>query len=157
MMKNAFGTPDQGSGILPSARGFVPALEGLRAVAAFAVLTTHVAFQTGSSTGSVIHRVWGRMDLSVAVFFALSGFLLWRTHASHARRGGPGTARSAPAYLRSRLVRIMPAYLTLVAVAFLVIPQNASSSACDVIAGSPVAPSAGTLDGFFGLRFHARW
>ena len=129
MMKNAFGTPDQGSGILPSARGFVPALEGLRAVAAFAVLTTHVAFQTGSSTGSVIHRVWGRMDLSVAVFFALSGFLLWRTHASHARRGGPGTARSAPAYLRSRLVRIMPAYLTLVAVAFLVIPQNASSSA----------------------------
>ncbi|MDV7999711.1 acyltransferase [Rhodococcus sp. IEGM 1408] len=128
-MKNASVTPDQRVGTLPSARGFVPALEGLRAVAAFAVLTTHVAFQTDSSTGSAIHRAWGRMDLSVAVFFALSGFLLWRTHALHARRGNPGTARGAVAYLRSRLVRIMPGYLAVVAAVFLVIPQNARSSA----------------------------
>ncbi|MET3862351.1 peptidoglycan/LPS O-acetylase OafA/YrhL [Dietzia sp. 2505] len=129
MMKNAFATPDRQVGTLPSATGFVPALEGFRAVAALAVLTTHVAFQTGSSTGSAINRVWGRFDLSVAVFFALSGFLLWRAHALHARRGGPGTARSAGAYLRSRLVRIMPAYLVVVAAVFLLIPQNAHSSA----------------------------
>lgn len=129
MMKYAFGTPDHEVGTLPSARGFVPALEGLRAVAAFAVLTTHVAFQTGSSTGSMIHRVWGRLDLSVAVFFALSGFLLWRVHALHARSGAPGTARPARVYLRSRLVRIMPAYLALVAAVFLLVPRNASSSA----------------------------
>lgn len=128
MMKNASGTPDRHFGTLPSARGFVPALEGLRAVAAFAVLTTHVAFQTASSTGSTIHRIWGRMDLSVAVFFALSGFLLWRVHALHARSGEPGTARPARTYLRSRLVRIMPAYLVLVAAVFLLVPQNASSS-----------------------------
>ena len=128
MMKNAFGTPDQRVGTLPSARGFVPALEGLRAVAAFAVLTTHVAFQTASSTGSTIHRIWGRLDLSVAVFFALSGFLLWRVHALHARSGKPGSARPARTYLRSRLVRIMPAYLVLVAAVFLLIPHNASSS-----------------------------
>lgn len=128
MMKNAFGTPDRRVGTLPSARGFVPALEGMRAVAAFSVLTTHVAFQTASSTGSVIHRVWGRMDLSVAVFFALSGFLLWRAHALHARRGDAGTARRVSGYLRSRLVRIMPAYLLLVAAAFLLIPQNSASS-----------------------------
>ncbi|MBB1009488.1 acyltransferase, partial [Dietzia sp. SLG510A3-3B2-2] len=99
-MKNAFGTPDHRVGTLPSATGFVPALEGLRAVAAFAVLTTHVAFQTGASTGSFLNRVWGRFDLSVAVFFALSGFLLWRAHALHARRGGTGTARPARDYLR---------------------------------------------------------
>ena len=127
MMKNANGTPDHRVGTLPAARGFVPALEGLRAMAAFAVLTTHVAFQTASSTGAAIHRVWGRMDLSVAVFFALSGFLLWRVHALHARSGAPGTARPARTYLRSRLVRIMPAYLLLVAAAFLLLPQNASS------------------------------
>ncbi|WP_010540716.1 acyltransferase family protein [Dietzia alimentaria] len=127
-MKNAFGTPDQRVGTLPSAKGYVPALEGMRAVAAFSVLTTHVAFQTASSTGSVIHRIWGRMDLSVAVFFALSGFLLWRAHALHARRGGEGTARPAGEYLLSRLVRIMPAYLVLVAAAFLLIPRNAHSS-----------------------------
>lgn len=128
MMKNAFGTPDHRVGTLPSATGFVPALEGFRAVAAFAVLTTHVAFQTGSSTGSFVHRVWGRFDLSVAVFFALSGFLLWRAHALHARRGDPGTARPTRAYLRSRLVRIMPAYLVVVAAVFWLIPQNAGSS-----------------------------
>jgi peptidoglycan/LPS O-acetylase OafA/YrhL len=128
-MKNAFGTPDHRVGTLPSATGFVPALEGLRAVAAFAVLTTHVAFQTGASTGSFLNRVWGRFDLSVAVFFALSGFLLWRAHALHARRGGTGTARPARDYLRSRLVRIMPAYLVLVSAVFLLIPRNAGSSA----------------------------
>ncbi|WP_314038752.1 acyltransferase [Dietzia sp. CH92] len=127
-MKNAFGTPDHRVGTLPSATGFAPALEGLRAVAAFAVLTTHVAFQTGSSTGSFVHRVWGRFDLSVAVFFALSGFLLWRAHALHARLGEPGTARPAREYLRSRLVRIMPAYLVVAGAVFLLIPQNARAS-----------------------------
>ena len=134
MMKNALGTPDLEVGTLPAARGFVPALEGLRAVAAFAVLTTHVAFQTASSTGSAIHRIWGRMDLSVAVFFALSGFLLWRVHALHARSGAPGTARPARTYLRSRVVRIMPAYLALVAAAFLLVPHNASASASTWVA-----------------------
>lgn len=118
---------DRRVGTLPSARGFVPALEGMRAVAAFSVLTTHVAFQTGSNTGSAIHRIWGRMDLSVAVFFALSGFLLWRSHALHARRDLPGTARPARSYLRSRIVRIMPAYLALVAAAFVLIPDNTLS------------------------------
>lgn len=125
MMHTSSDITDGHVGTLPSARGFVPALEGLRAVAAYGVLTTHVAFQTGSSTGSAIHRIWGRMDLAVAVFFALSGFLLWRTHALHARRGAPGTARGARTYLRSRVVRIMPAYLALVAAAFLLLPQNA--------------------------------
>lgn len=120
-------TRDRRVGSLPSARGFVPALEGMRAVAAFSVLTTHVAFQTGSNTGSMLHRVWGRMDLSVAVFFALSGFLLWRSHALHARRDLPGAARPASSYLRSRIVRIMPAYLALVAAAFLLLPGNTAS------------------------------
>lgn len=127
MMRHSTDTSDRRVGLLPSASGFIPALEGLRALAAFAVLTTHVAFQTASSTGSAIHRVWGRLDLSVAVFFALSGFLLWRTHALHARRDLPGTARPARSYLRSRIVRIMPPYLALVIAAFLLIPRNAQT------------------------------
>ena len=45
---------------------------------------THVAFQTGHTTG-VVGRALGRFDLAVAVFFALSGFLLWRGHAAAAR------------------------------------------------------------------------
>lgn len=106
------------------ARGFVPALEGLRGLAAVGVLTTHVAFVTRTSTGSTVKRLFGRLDLAVAVFFAKSGFLLWRSHAAHARADKPGTARSTPEYLRSRLVRIMPAYVILVAAAMLLLPQN---------------------------------
>ena len=54
------------------ATGFVPALEGIRGLAAVGVLTTHVAFVTRSSTGSPIKRIFGRLDLAVAVFFAKS-------------------------------------------------------------------------------------
>ena len=85
-------------------RGFLPAVEGMRACAAMGVVLTHVAFQTGTSSG-VIGRLLHRFDLAVAVFFALSGFLLWRGHAAAARglRHRPLTGH----YLRSRLVRIL--------------------------------------------------
>lgn len=134
MMKNSSVATEPRVVTLDSARGFVPALEGLRAIAAYGVLTTHVAFQTGSTTGSAIHRVWGRLDVTVAIFFALSGFLLWRRHAVHARSGAPGTARPASTYLRSRVVRIMPAYLALVCGAFLLLPRNVHTGAATWLA-----------------------
>ena len=114
---------------LRAATGFIPPLEGMRALAAFGVLATHVAFLTGTSTGSPIARVWGRFDLWVAVFFALSGFLLWRRHALAARDGGQRGHRRRPqrpvrGYYRSRVVRIMPAYLVVVLVALLALPEN---------------------------------
>lgn len=124
-----FSASDRASSETPSARpagaaGFLPALEGIRGLAAVGVLTTHVAFVTRSSTGSTVKRIFGRLDLAVAVFFAKSGFLLWRAHARHARQDDSGTARSAREHLRSRLVRIMPAYVVLVAGAMLLLPQN---------------------------------
>lgn len=101
-------------------RSFLPAVEGMRACAAIGVVITHVAFQTGHSTG-VTGRFFGRFDLAVAVFFALSGFLLWRGHAGAARgfRPSPPTGH----YLRSRLVRIMPGYLVAVVVILLLLPD----------------------------------
>lgn len=100
--------------------GFIPALEGMRALAAVGVMTTHVAFQTGNAVDTVPGRFFGRLDLAVALFFALSGFLLWRPHAQAARglRGRPPAAR----YYRSRLVRIMPAYLVLVVTVLWLLP-----------------------------------
>src|SRR6202522_3827970 len=65
-------------------RRFLPAVEGMRACAAIGVVITHVAFDTGHSSG-IDGRLFGRFDLAVAVFFALSGFLLWRGHAAAAR------------------------------------------------------------------------
>jgi peptidoglycan/LPS O-acetylase OafA/YrhL len=106
-------------------RSFLPAVEGMRACAAIGVVITHVAFQTGHSTG-IGGRLFGRFDLAVAVFFALSGFLLWRGHAAAARglRQPPPTGR----YLRSRFVRIMPAYLVAVVVILILLPASASPS-----------------------------
>ncbi|WP_083410314.1 acyltransferase family protein [Mycolicibacterium rutilum] len=91
----------------------------MRACAAIGVVVTHVAFQTGHSSG-ITGRIFGRFDLAVAVFFALSGFLLWRGHAAAARglRPIPPTGH----YLRSRLVRILPGYLVAVVVILLLLP-----------------------------------
>ncbi|GAB2996468.1 acyltransferase family protein [Mycobacterium bourgelatii] len=106
-------------------RSFLPAVEGMRACAAMGVVVTHVAFQTGHSSG-VDGRLFGRFDLAVAVFFALSGFLLWRGHAAAARglRPRPSTGH----YLRSRVVRIMPAYVVAVVVILSLLPESDNAS-----------------------------
>lgn len=113
------GTPDADDTV-GGTRGFLPAVEGLRACAAIGVVVTHVAFQTGMS-GGLTGRILGRFDLAVAVFFALSGFLLWRGHAAAARglRSRPSTGH----YLRSRIVRIMPGYLVAVVVIMTMLPE----------------------------------
>ena len=101
-------------------RSFLPAVEGMRAGAAMGVVVTHVAFQTGHSSGAA-GRLFGRFDLAVAVFFALSGFLLWRAHAAAAR--GLGSRPRTGHYLRSRAVRIMPAYVVAVVVILTLLPD----------------------------------
>jgi peptidoglycan/LPS O-acetylase OafA/YrhL len=102
-------------------RRFLPAVEGMRACAAIGVVITHVAFDTGHSSG-IDGRLFGRFDLAVAVFFALSGFLLWRSHAAAAR--GLASRPSTGHYLRSRVVRIMPAYLVAVVVILTLLPDG---------------------------------
>jgi peptidoglycan/LPS O-acetylase OafA/YrhL len=106
-------------------RSFLPAVEGMRACAAVGVVITHVAFQTGHSSG-VDGRLFGRFDLAVAVFFALSGFLLWRGHAAAQRALKPRPRTGH--YLRSRVVRIMPAYLVAVVVILTLLPDSNHAS-----------------------------
>ncbi|WP_324675145.1 acyltransferase [Mycobacterium sp. 663a-19] len=106
-------------------RSFLPSVEGMRACAAMGVVVTHAAFQTGHSSG-VSGRLFGRFDLAVAVFFALSGFLLWRGHAAAARDLGPRPRTGH--YLRSRVVRIMPAYLVAVVVILCLLPDSDHAS-----------------------------
>lgn len=110
-------TPPSAPGRLP----FLPALEGLRAVAALGIILAHAAFQTGNDTGAVINRVMARTDFFVPVFFALSGFLLWRRHAADFAFSAEGRRRWAGYYVK-RLGRIMPAYLVLVIIVIAVFP-----------------------------------
>ncbi|WP_206615827.1 acyltransferase family protein [Rhodococcus xishaensis] len=101
-------------------RAFVPALDGMRGFAALGVLVTHVAFQTGAVGDPVVGRIWGRFDLAVAVFFALSGFLLWRPHAGAAR--GLGAPPRTVKYWISRAARILPAYWVAVVLVLAFLP-----------------------------------
>jgi peptidoglycan/LPS O-acetylase OafA/YrhL len=86
-----------------SGRRAIPALDGLRAVAAGAVLLTHVAFRTGQTQAGAGGAVLARFDAGVAVFFVLSGFLLY-----------PAT-RPLGRYALRRAARILPAYWVLLA------------------------------------------
>jgi peptidoglycan/LPS O-acetylase OafA/YrhL len=88
-------------------------LDGLRAVAALAVLLTHVGYQTGEVVRSSGGAVLARFDAGVAVFFVLSGFLLYRPHAAALRfaaLGMDGRVPSTRRYAVRRAARILPAY-----------------------------------------------
>lgn len=87
---------------------YLPELEGLRAVAALGIVVTHVAFQTATDSA-----LFERFDYFVAVFFALSAFLLARGHSR-------GRGRD---YYRKRFMRIAPAYVACVAVVLLALPD----------------------------------
>ncbi len=108
------------SDVTTSVTGFVPALEGMRGLAAVGVLLTHVAFQTGTFSVPVVGPLLGRLDLAVAVFFALSGFLLWRPHAVAAR--GLGPTPSPRRYLVHRAARILPVYWVVVILVLALLP-----------------------------------
>lgn len=101
---------------------FHPQLEGMRALAALGVLTTHVAFQTRTVEMPVLGPLLGRLDLAVALFFGLSGFLLWRPWVAAAHRDGAG-APSVRRYLARRVVRIWPAYVVVVVVVLTLLPD----------------------------------
>ncbi|GAC58729.1 hypothetical protein GOHSU_47_00150 [Gordonia hirsuta DSM 44140 = NBRC 16056] len=111
----------------PDYRRYFPQLEGMRAVAAVGVLTTHVAFQTRALEWPVLGPILGRLDLAVALFFALSGFLLWRPYAAAARHGGV-RAPAPGRYLRHRFMRIWPAYTVAVIAVFTLLPQARGAS-----------------------------
>ncbi|MGL5851906.1 MAG: acyltransferase family protein, partial [Phycicoccus sp.] len=64
-------------------------LEGLRALAAVAVLLTHAGFLSGATGRQVLPGFLARMDIGVAIFFVLSGFLLYLPHARHVVLGAP--------------------------------------------------------------------
>jgi peptidoglycan/LPS O-acetylase OafA/YrhL len=99
-----------------------PALDGVRAFAAFAVVCTHVGFISGRSLQSdVLGPVLSRGDFGVAVFFVLSGFLLYRPFALHVLAGAP--APRLGRFLWRRVVRIGPALVLFVLITLTFITQ----------------------------------
>jgi peptidoglycan/LPS O-acetylase OafA/YrhL len=106
----------------PAGPGHQNALDGLRAVAALAVLAFHVGGHTGITfQGTLGGRLGSRADVAVAIFFVLSGLLLYRPWAHATLAGGAATGRPRTrTYLWRRALRILPLYWVLVAVALIV-------------------------------------
>lgn len=100
-------------------------------MASMGIIGTHVAFQTGHDVGALWERILGRFDFFVAVFFVLSGFLLWRSHRSGyggiPRRkalsdADGGRKKSWANYYKKRVARILPAYWVLVLIVLIALP-----------------------------------
>jgi peptidoglycan/LPS O-acetylase OafA/YrhL len=86
-----------------------PCFDGFRAIAAMGVLVNHVGFFSGKNERSdAFGPFLARADIGVAVFFLISGFLLYRSFVD---RIFAGAARpQVGPYLKRRALRIFPAY-----------------------------------------------
>jgi peptidoglycan/LPS O-acetylase OafA/YrhL len=103
--------------------GRIPGVEGLRALAASAIVLLHVWWVPStplsrSSTG-ILTVLLEPLNEGVPLFFVLSGFLLWRPVAAAVlrHRGLPSVRR----YARNRALRILPAYWAVLLVTALVL------------------------------------
>lgn len=99
-----------------------PALDSLRAVAAIAVLGTHAAFWSGAYSQPAWGTTLARLDVGVAIFFVLSGFLLSRPWIARHRAGVP--TPSTGRYLWKRVLRLGPVYVITVVATLAVLPGN---------------------------------
>jgi peptidoglycan/LPS O-acetylase OafA/YrhL len=94
----------------------VASLTGIRAVAALLVMLTHAAYTTGMYQQGYVGLVYSRTEVGVAIFFVLSGFLLFGPWVKATAEGGPSP--SVRRYGWHRVRRIMPAYVVTVLVAY---------------------------------------
>jgi peptidoglycan/LPS O-acetylase OafA/YrhL len=90
-----------------------PLIDSLRAIAAIAVVVCHAGGLTVTRAAGFISHA----EVGVAIFFSISGFLLYRPFVSSRLNGARRSALTS--YLRRRILRIVPAYwlaLTVLAV-----------------------------------------
>jgi peptidoglycan/LPS O-acetylase OafA/YrhL len=125
--------------------GRIPGVEGLRAIAASAIVVLHlwwvpVTAGVGAAAG------WGwpsifmaPLNEGVPMFFVLSGFLLWRPMASAIIQ-----ARQLPSfrrYARNRVLRILPAYWCVLLVSALILESaRVTPAATHAVDGAVHAP-----------------
>ena len=95
-------------GGLGSSAGRFAGFDGVRALAALGVLVTHVALKVGFTPRAATGHYVARLDVGIAIFFALSGFLLYRPFVARRLDGRPRPETRG--YLRNRFLRIYPAY-----------------------------------------------
>lgn len=102
------------------------ALDGLRAVGALMVVLTHVSAHTATSFTEPFGGILARFDAGVALFFVISGFLLYRPYVAARLTGSP--APSTRGYLWRRALRILPVLWIAVAAVWLFLDHDTPAS-----------------------------
>jgi peptidoglycan/LPS O-acetylase OafA/YrhL len=99
----------------------LPVLEAFRGIASVMVVVTHVGFTSGDGLTGPWAGWLSRLDFGVALFFLLSGFLLFRPFVQAAYGRRPTVA--VKSYLRRRFVRIYPGFLFALVICWLIVPR----------------------------------
>jgi peptidoglycan/LPS O-acetylase OafA/YrhL len=94
------------------ARANLPALTGLRGVAAWFVVLFHIRTGAATQLPDWLIHIFSKGYLAVDLFFMLSGFVLWLNYAHRLREHG---AAGVPQFLARRLARIWPLHLFILA------------------------------------------
>lgn len=118
------------------------AVDGLRLVGALAVMMTHVGFDSGDALNGPFAGLLARLDSGVAIFFAVSGFVLFRPHvmAHLSARPRPRLA----SYLVRRAARILPVLWLAVGAAYLVVHTKGAVTGDYLATGALVHIYVGT-------------
>jgi peptidoglycan/LPS O-acetylase OafA/YrhL len=99
----------------PPVKSYIPALTGVRAMAAYLVFISHFAYVFNDSLPLSIQHFFREFHIGVTIFFVLSGFLIaFRYYDNFAL-----TSAWFRQYLKNRVARIYPMYVLLTVCAFI--------------------------------------
>ncbi len=97
-----------------SSNGFIPALTGLRAIAAFLVFFSHFPIPT-KTLGVFFSQFCSELYIGVSIFFVLSGFLIALRYLDNFTYSVSDFLK----YMKKRFARIYPMYFILTSASFI--------------------------------------
>ena len=96
-------------------QNYIPALTGVRALAAYLVFISHFSYIFDENFPHIIQRFLGEFHIGVTIFFVLSGFLITYRYYNNFHL----TTDWFRQYLKNRVARIYPMYFILTVAAFI--------------------------------------
>jgi peptidoglycan/LPS O-acetylase OafA/YrhL len=93
---------------------YIPALTGVRAMAAYLVFISHYCYIFDDNFPHIVQRFFGEFHIGVSLFFVLSGFLITYRYYNNFHL----TTGWFKQYLKNRVARIYPMYFLLTIAAF---------------------------------------
>ncbi len=124
-----------------------PLFDSLRAIAALSVFAVHLPFAAMMSSENPVRPYLFELNVGIAMFFLISGFLLYRPFA-RARYAGDRAPATLP-YAERRALRIFPAYwVALIFTVLLVGSSGEAQTASDVFTPHGVFAYFGLLQAY---------